>query len=169
VRQCACINNLRSINGGLQQFWIDHNEWPQRVSTNNGGTKGLTNAWQHYQIFSNYLQSTTWLTCPTDIRNPAKDWHTLANSNISYFIVAEFGSDQSVLWAGDRNFTRKSNTIISLDSEEKFQWETNIGIHQGFDFGVVLLDSAPIQVNSRELSKIIKKATRTNSITVIVP
>ncbi len=168
VQRCQCINNLRSVDGGLGQFWIDHNGWPMKISTNSGGTKEFTQAWQHYRALSNYFSAQT-LVCPTDVRVAAKDWNQLDNGNISYFIATKFRSDENVIWAGDRNFTRISGDEVSLDSGEEFRWRINSGIHDKADFGVLLVQKNPEPIDSRSLLALLRAVSKTNSIQVAVP
>lgn len=168
IQRCQCINNLRIIGGALEQFRIEHGGWPMQIATNNGGTKGLINASEHYSIFRNYF-ATDRLVCPTDTRTPAASWDRLGNTNLSYFIATEFDSDRDVIWAGDRNFTASFNTQVSLASPEKFRWYSSAGIHHGKDFGVLLVDSNPESMDSDNLLALIRTVSRTNVIQVAVP
>ncbi len=70
------------------------------------------------------------LACPKDRRPPAKDWASLRNQNISYFLNpnADESTPQAIL-AGDRNLTTNgvavkpglltltSNAVVGISSE----------------------------------------------------
>jgi type II secretory pathway pseudopilin PulG len=109
----GCVNRLKQI-GTAYRIWSGDSSdaFPTTQSTNRGGWREIleqTNAASYY--FTNYVlmqnelgQSPKILICPFDERQPAADFNTLANTNISYFLGADSHDmfPQSIL-AGDRN------------------------------------------------------------------
>jgi type II secretory pathway pseudopilin PulG len=62
-----CQDNLRQVGQGWTQFASDHEEkFPWMLEVENGGTRNLTNAWQHFLVLSNYGMKATVSFCPAD-------------------------------------------------------------------------------------------------------
>jgi hypothetical protein len=166
---CECVNNFRAIDASLEQFAIDHNGWPADVPPSQGGAKGLKRASENYRVLATYLRGPKSLLCPTDSRVPATEWSTLADTNLSYFIALGGHTNDDFIWAGCRNFVQASNTFIRLSPVDEYRWNSKAGIHQGTDFGVLLVGSNPRKTDSRELTRAIATAAKTKIINVAVP
>src|SRR5262245_48718555 len=87
----CCNCNLKQIGLSIRIWANDHaDQYPGQVSTNQGGTKELVaggNAFRHFQTLSNELSTPKVLVCLGDSdRKVARDFLTLANSNLSYFV-----------------------------------------------------------------------------------
>jgi hypothetical protein len=62
-----CQDNLRQVGQGWHQFAGEHNEkFPWMIAVENGGTRNLTNAWQHFLVLSNYGMKAAVSFCPAD-------------------------------------------------------------------------------------------------------
>lgn len=118
ARQLQCVNHLRQIGIGFQDFAHDHNsQFPMAVPVSAGGSlEYVRSAYQiqgdfyfsfrHFQVLANELTTPKVLACPADTRQPASSFAVLKNENVSYFIGvrADPGRPNSIL-AGDRNLT----------------------------------------------------------------
>jgi hypothetical protein len=92
AQRIACIDNLKRV-GLATRIWANDNgsdKFPQEVTSEKGGAKEQTlagNVVPFFQVMSNELTATKNLICPADAnRSVAKDFTTLGNSNISYFV-----------------------------------------------------------------------------------
>jgi len=76
-----CVSNLKQIGLGFR-MWSDDNEsrFPWQTAPSQGGTRGLSEAWQHYAVISAELVTPRLLVCPSDrSRTEAQLWTTAAN------------------------------------------------------------------------------------------
>jgi len=112
-QRIACVSNLRQL-GLAFRMWSDDNEsrFPWRVAVSDGGSQGLTAAWQHFQIISNEIVTPKVLRCLSDSdRDRANDWTdtgsgflALKNNALSYFVGTESDESRSQMHVtGDRN------------------------------------------------------------------
>jgi prepilin-type N-terminal cleavage/methylation domain-containing protein len=121
ARQASCLNNLRQIGLGFQGFSMDHeSKLPMQLSTNQGGSRefnaqhlpvnpALSFSFHQLQPLSNQLQNVHVLACPADVRDPQRNFATLSDTQISYWVntSARLGETLSIL-AGDRNVTNST-------------------------------------------------------------
>ena len=113
AQRIACVSNLKQIGLGVIMWGHDNeSRFPWRVSTSDGGSQGVSEAWYHYTVLSNELVTPKVLRCNSDSsRDRAYDWAggassflALKNQALSYFVGTE--SDESLSQmhiAGDRN------------------------------------------------------------------
>lgn len=113
-KRAGCVTNLKQIGLAFHAFAHEHGDkLPMQLSTNAGGSmefvslaqrSGGNFTFRHLQALSNELVDPKLLICPADTRLPARNFATLQNENISYFVApsAEFGQTDSML-SGDRN------------------------------------------------------------------
>jgi prepilin-type N-terminal cleavage/methylation domain-containing protein len=105
----ACLSNQRQVAMGLVIFTDDHaGKYPWQVSEANGGSMELAagnQAYPHYRAVSNYFSGQTrLLVCPTDnARKPATNFSQLTDSNISYFLSLDAGTNAGSILGGDRH------------------------------------------------------------------
>jgi prepilin-type N-terminal cleavage/methylation domain-containing protein len=140
ARQASCLNNLRQIGIGLQNFSMDHEgKVPMQLSTNQGGSRefnsqhlainpALSFSFHHFQPLSNQLQNVHVLACPADNRDAQRSFATLSDSQISYWVntSARFGETLSII-AGDRNVTNST----SRNSTNAVAWTASLHRWQG--------------------------------------
>jgi type II secretory pathway pseudopilin PulG len=126
----TCNGRLKQI-GLAFRIWStgNTNEWyPMSISTNLGGTKEFTGeAFRHFQAFSNELNTTIVIACPSDARRqPARDWASLANTNVSYSVNLDANETRpQIPLAGDRNLvggTRQTNGFLLLWTNDPVSW-----------------------------------------------
>lgn len=137
----ACIDNLKHDGLAFRQFVIDADSRNTIVvSTNYGGSKEhieTGEVFRHFQALSNQLISPKFLLCPADkVRSPAKDFSTLNNTNISYFVSVDADETQPDMFLnGDRNLTNgvplPPNRIMALTSNSIVGWTAEIHNRQG--------------------------------------
>ena len=105
-QQRACVNNLKNIGLAFRIASSDSSDdFPFRHSVEMGGTRELTNLWQHFLAISNEISTPNILICPTSRKKTATTWQSFSDRNISYFlgITAAETYPQSFL-SGDTGF-----------------------------------------------------------------
>jgi hypothetical protein len=160
ARLNRCRDNLKQV-GLAHKVWGLAEEFPMHASTNKGGTKeiigtGLT--FRHYLAMSNELISPKVLLCPSDWkRSTAKNWGTLGNANISYFVGVDAVEEHPyALLAGDRHLSFKlpgtsglqtlSTTNMPWWTEELHRKVGNVALADG---GVQKCDDAMLRHHVR--------------------
>lgn len=111
-----CLNNLKQIGIAFRLFAMDHNDcFPQRLSTNEGGTlELLAGATAHFRVLSNELATPKMLVCRESANTATTNFATLSATNISYFIGMD--ADETLpemILAGDDNLTTNEVPIRS--------------------------------------------------------
>lgn len=119
ARQVQCLGQLKQL-GAACRIWHDEHDhqFPWLVATNDGGTAGRLNTWQHFAALSNELVTPRLLVCPSDAhrnrRPQAQGWDSrrrgdygypgFANDLTSYFIGLDASEARpESLLAGDRH------------------------------------------------------------------
>lgn len=148
----ACLGNLKQIVLAELLWQNDHETgyFSSAVSTNNGGTLEYLSRgelFQHFKGLSNELTVPTILPCPSDNRMAAKNFGTLANSNLSYFVNMDAGTGKSTgpprrwpltkrfistIFIGDRNVTNNIGQragIITVTESNYNQLGWNAQMH----------------------------------------
>ena len=143
----SCVNNLKELGVGFYAFAHDHDgKFPMQVPVSDGGGLEFVQAayrapddfafaFREFQALSNELVMTRLLICPLDDRQPAPDFASLRNENLSYFVTAnpEYGKPASLL-AGDRNVTNDwlgRRSVLRLDANSYARWTTELHGHRG--------------------------------------
>jgi type II secretory pathway pseudopilin PulG len=115
ARRIQCISNLKQTALAFRMFAADHEQrFPWLVSPADGGSADdiRQDAFFHFRVLSNELDTPKMLLCPSDhAKSSADAWENLADTNLSYFVGLE-GDElrpQSML-AGDRNLNGTYNS-----------------------------------------------------------
>jgi hypothetical protein len=147
AQMVQCCGNLKAIGIAFKTWALDGtNGFPMQVSAGKGGARELTGtemALIHFQVLSNAPRE---LVCPADKRAAAKDFASLSNTNVSYFVGldADESSPQMFL-AGDCNVTNGTplppNRILTITTNTVLGWTHEL--HNCC--GNVLLDDASVQ------------------------
>ena len=154
-----CNTNLKEVGLALKIWANDHNDHlPVTVSTNLGGSLEYAmnvQAFRHFLTVSNELGSPLKLTCPADSRWSSRDWSTLANNNLSYFISLDAEErDAGMFMLGDRHLDGGTNTVgnvLTVTAKSHLSWGTaNHGERVG---NIVLVDGSAHQIWEAELHK----------------
>lgn len=140
-----CVYTLKIVGTGFRLWATDHHDrFPQRLSTNDGGTLEFgSDIAAHFRVLSNELAKPKMVTCPNDIATPATDFASLTTSNISYFLgmEADEASPEMIL-SGDANLTSDGGPVRSgwfmpgtnaeVDwGEDRHQRAGNVGFADG--------------------------------------
>jgi type II secretory pathway pseudopilin PulG len=132
----ACLNHTKQIDLAFLMYAEDNNhKFPIRTSITNGGTMEFlarNQTFPHYQRLSGFIFDFGVFVCPSDkTRQAASSYVTLTDTNLSYFLNADFpinNPSQSVL-CGDRalqvnrqpinhgTLTFATNSVIAWTSE----------------------------------------------------
>lgn len=134
--QVLCMTNIKRIDYAFIMHADDNGgAFTIKTSVTNGGTMEFLDRNQtfpHYQKLSNYLRNSQVLVCPTDkTRRAAEDYEHLTDVNLSYFLGADFPTNNPSLsiMSGDRHlqangtpvrhgtFTVRTNTDLSWTLE----------------------------------------------------
>ena len=104
ARRVQCLSNLKQLTSVVHMFVHDRERFPWRLPVLDGGTFSRTNISDTYRLLQHEVALTQILTCPSDNRVAAKDFASLVDSNISYFLVVDAKEDRSgMVLVGDRN------------------------------------------------------------------
>jgi len=163
AQRITCCNHLCQINLSFRLWEGDHtNRYPMSVSTNFGGTREYVNrgeTFRHFQVMSNELSTPLILVCPSDVRQPVKDFVTnFDNSTVSYFVGVDADeSNPQMLLSGDRNIvggTKLLNGIVEITTNESVGW--NSELHDGCG-NIGIADGSVQQTTSRGSSRNIRE------------
>lgn len=92
-----CANNLQIAGVALQAWANDHGDnLPWQVSYPEGGSNGKGQAYEHWVVLSNYLDTPQILACPATSRKPAQRFNQMRDAQVSYLI----GSDSDLMHPG---------------------------------------------------------------------
>lgn len=102
AQRTKCVSNLKQISLGLRLWASDRtDQFPWQITVANGGTRGDSAVWRHYNIVSNELGSPKILSCPSQTgKLVASDFRvgatqgalslaTMTNNAVSYSIYLE--------------------------------------------------------------------------------
>ena len=164
AHRAKCVSNLRQVTLGLRMFALDNNDrLPWRVAATDGGSgdAAAQEAFQHFAVVSNYLNTPRILVCPSDgARSAASRFDTAFNNEkVSYLVGydADETRPQSVI-SGDRNLSETSNaqacsafpgamaTLLSSEST----WTAAIHVRNG---NLALADGSVQRMNDATLQK----------------
>jgi prepilin-type N-terminal cleavage/methylation domain-containing protein/prepilin-type processing-associated H-X9-DG protein len=157
ARRIYCINSLRQMGLAFHGFAHGHEDkFPIQVSTNGGGSLewllssyGLNDefyfSYRHFLPLSNDVPTPKILACPADVRQPAANYESFRNENLSYFVAAnpEFGKPDSVL-AGDRNLTPTFGSVARIGGVLYLKWTYEMHQYKG---NVLFADGHVEQMN----------------------
>src|SRR5262245_30771210 len=146
-KRVQCVNHLRQIGIGFQNFAQDHSgRFPMSVPVSAGGSLEFARnaygiegefyfAFRHFQILSSELVTPKVVICPSDSRQPADNFAILGNQSVSYFvgISAVPASPDSIL-AGDRNLTNdwsKPATLLRFGPSNSLHWTSELHRFKG--------------------------------------
>lgn len=149
AKRISCTCNLKQIGLAFKTWALDHtNLYPMQLPSTNGGSFEFATsgeAFRYFQVMSNELATPRILVCPADKRKPAKDFESLANSNVSYFVVLNADdAHPNMVLAGDRNLTNGSSLvrgILTLTTNRPAGWTHEL--HNAC--GQILLDDGSVQ------------------------
>jgi type II secretory pathway pseudopilin PulG len=162
AQRINCVNNLKQAGLAFRQWSIDNNDkYPMGVSTSKGGTMELVaggNAFRHFQVMSNELNTTKILVCPSDNRIAAANFARLQNQNVSYFVGLDANETRPMMFlAGDRNITNglaPRNTILELRPARPTGWTDEIHYGQG---NIACGDGSVQAVTTQHLQDMLKQ------------
>jgi prepilin-type N-terminal cleavage/methylation domain-containing protein len=104
ARRVQCLSNLKQLTCAIHLFVHDREKYPWRLPAAEGGTYGQTQISATYKVLRDEVATPQILICPCDTRSAAKDFTSLIDANISYFLVVDAKEDRSsMVLVGDRN------------------------------------------------------------------
>jgi competence protein ComGC len=152
-----CVSNLKQIGLATRAWALDHGDrMSSQLDQHHGSTQdylGNGEAFGHFQVLSVYLKTPDTLICPSDVRQPAKDFGpSFSNTNVSYFLGVD-ASDTSpqMLLCGDRNLTNGlplTKGFLEIDSNHSAGWTHQMHRLQG---NVGLADGSVQQLSTSSL------------------
>jgi prepilin-type processing-associated H-X9-DG protein len=135
AQMIRCVSFHKQIGLSFRMWATDSSScYPFMVSTNRSGTLEVSNeVWRTMLSMSNELNTPKILACPSDNRQPAASWASLANSNISNFIGLD-GDEATpeVILCGDRFLSTgrpTTNQVLVITTNDSPDWASNN--HQG--------------------------------------
>ena len=104
ARRVKCLSNLKQLTSAMHLFVNDREKYPWRLPVAQGGSATRTNVTATYMALRNELGAPEILICPSDTREAAKDYLSLTDANISYFLGVEAKEERpGMVLVGDRN------------------------------------------------------------------
>jgi prepilin-type N-terminal cleavage/methylation domain-containing protein len=104
ARRVQCLSNLKQLTCAIHLFVHDREKYPWRLPLAEGGSFSRTDISSTYKVLRDEVATTQILICPCDTRSAAKDFTSLIDANISYFLVVDAKEDRSsMVLVGDRN------------------------------------------------------------------
>lgn len=173
----VCLNNLKQIGLGFRMWASGSREtFSWQTSTKDGGTmdfipSGL--AYPHFQVISNDLAPAqpSVLICPDDKkRRPAKDFASLQNTNLGYFLGldADETRPQTIL-SGDRNLSTNGVAVtpglLLLTPADQVGW-TKL-LHKGMG-NVGMADGSAQALSSAIWQQSLQRAP-SNTTRLVIP
>lgn len=164
-----CISNLKQLALAERMFMNEHDDVPSwMLSTNQGGSREYRESrdvWRHFQVLSNEVSIPKILHCRADKeRQPARDWVTLRNGNVSYFINlnAHWSTNHEINSAtmlfGDRliDFQKgHQETNFLFTADQRMAWKPQIHSRQG---SIAFADGSVQGFTTKELQNLIQSA-----------
>jgi len=163
VSRVTCQFNLKEIGLAGTAFQRDHEgQFPWMVSEARGGTLEYCaagdQAFRHFQVLSNDINTCRLLVCPQDVRKTAMSFEKLANTNVSYFVGLDSDPKRPLsIMAGDRNITRASGVVLQCNPSAPPQWVSGMGLH-GDKGHVVFSDCHVEELDSAGLNNAVQRA-----------
>jgi prepilin-type processing-associated H-X9-DG protein len=164
-RGAVCLNNLKQIGVAFTEWSHDHESgFPWTVGERQGGTleyAGGSEVFRHFQTISNELGSPKILICPDDSRSHAKNFSSLANANLSYFIGLDADAPgpakPASILSGDRTLATNRFSapgVLTLPTAKALRW--TMGSHE--DTGNILwADGSVATFDQLELRKTLQE------------
>ena len=146
AQRIACVNNLKQDGLAFRIWALDHDDkFPMSAGATNEGTLEWVdggNAFRHFQVMSNELNTPKILVCPTDTRREAWSFDHLDNANLSYFVGLDATDTRPQMFLdGDRNITNglaPERTVLDLPPSRPAGWtgalhnlNGNVGLADG--------------------------------------
>jgi len=170
-----CLNNLKQVALGFL-IWAGDNDdrFPMQVSTNQGGSRewiGGPNAWRHFEVISNELNTPKLLFCPAERDSsrtmasyfgpptgaPAQVPFT-NNLNLSYFVGVDAETNASLFLSGDHGMTNGTPVIgglLDLNTNQPAGWAKPIHVDEG---NVAMADGSVQSLSSRGLRDAVRRS-----------
>jgi len=169
AQRISCVNSLKEIGLSFTMWGQDQEDkYPSVVDPADGGSKTLTQAWQHFITLSNELVTPKLLRCPSDsAKQVAGDFsaqstglRVLKNSAISYAVGTSAGLDKPGMHlAGDRNLlgldgqncgpAAINGVITQLAPANNPRWDNSLHLNAG---NMVMADGSAHQFSQTGLS-----------------
>ncbi len=171
-QRTGCVSNLKQMGLGFRIFANDNGEqYPFNVSTTNGGAKELVAAgatFLQFRAMSNELSTPYILICPSDTRRRARNWSSLTESNVSYFVGLDAADGPMALLSGDRNLSVNGVAVrpglLELTTDSVVGWTKEMHRSAG---SLVLGDGSVQQATSVRLAEQVRhQDTATNRLLI---
>jgi len=163
AQRISCVNNLKQLGLAFTIWGQDNDDkYPSVVDPADGGSKTLTQAWQHFATLSNELVTPKVLHCPSDSgkekatdfsNNASRGLAGLKNRAVSYAVGTSAGPDKPGMHlAGDRNLlgldgqncvpAAINGVITQLGPANNPHWDNTLHVNAG---NLVLADGSTHQ------------------------
>ncbi len=111
-----CVGNFKGIGLSFRIWANDNNDlYPMNIGSEDPTLREAAvtgGMFRIFQVMSNGLSVPQTINCPADTRASAVGWHSLSNSNISYFIGLDAEPKRgNMVVSGDRNLSIKETLI----------------------------------------------------------
>lgn len=170
AQRIQCVNNLKQCALAARIWEGDHNDqYPMAISNSLGGTLDWVpdgNAFRHFQVMSNELNTPKILVCPADKRQAAANFVDLSNEHLSYFVGLDAKeTDPQALLYGDRNITNglaPIHGVLNLKPDVAAGWTAELHNRVG---NIAFADGSVQQLSTFGMRKAIESTgDQTNRI-----
>lgn len=105
-RQRICLDNLKVIGGAfISRANNGENQRPFASYLSNGHTNAFVTPSQYFGALSNEIKSPACFVCPATRLQPATNWTSFTDKNVSYFFNLSAGADHPKSFlSGDSGF-----------------------------------------------------------------
>ena len=174
AQRASCQCRLKQLGLSFRTWEGDFtNHYPMSVSISDGGSmqwQAGSNLFRHFSLMSNEINNTVILVCPSDDRQPAKDFATMSNTNLSYFAGLDADETMPAMFlAGDRNLVTNGIPVVPglvvITSTDTVTWSDKM--HHGAG-NVGLADGSVQQTSELSLRPLIQYSG-TNVIRLAMP
>jgi len=168
AQRSACLSNQKQMGLSFTMWSADHNErFPSTVDVVEGGSRTLSETWQHFNTMSNELGSAKILHCPSDrtkqiagdFSDSAIGLRSLKNTAISYAVgTGAIPERPAAHLAGDRNLLGRDGQgcgpsaifgiITQLRVSDNPRWDNTLHVKAG---NMVLADGSAQQFSQAGL------------------
>lgn len=129
--RAMCVDNLIQVGLSFRIFANDHDgKLPTQLPLRNEGPAGSRTFAEpvcYFLAATGELSTPTLLTCPADTRLRVRDWQTLSNENLSYFLSLNAALTMpNAIVAGDRNLLVSGRAVgsglLDLTTNTAISW-----------------------------------------------
>lgn len=167
AKHASCVNNLRQIGLAFRIFAQDSGgRFPMKARARDGGTMEYAargEAYRHFGVMSNLLDSPKMLLCPTDGTRSSTNWSHLSDRNISYLVGLDARPGHSFhILSADRNMSNSASVagrVMPVTTNSVIRWTGDL---HGFNGNLLFADGRVEHADDMRLQAVINRHRETD-------